>query len=332
MNSAKISCRTMLSATLCAVVPLVGMPLPAFAASATSAKVAPAKKLDKDAQVDLVLSRFTFGPTAAEKQTVTRQGVDAWFERQLQPSRIDDFLLERRLDVYPALRMTQVDRLARYPEPATLRQIARTGVLPNDPGTRAIISDQVEFYQMARAAKAGAAAAQPGIPAPVMRQPGGSGPQVAVGATQSPLMANAAQDAAAQTLEQTVQPMGKSQLDALLALPPDARYGRLLSMPPADLIAVRKAARGPLETRLAEGMTPLEKETLLALAGTNRMINNETQSARLLRDIYSERQLEAVMTDFWLNHFNVFSGKNGQEAFAAAGVRKDGARACAWQV
>ena len=84
-------------------------------------------------------------------------------------------------------------------------------------------------------------------------------------------------------------------------------------MPPAELIALRKAARGPLEGKLADGMTPLEKETLLALAGTNRMINYETQGARLLRDIYSERQVEAVMTDFWLNHFNVFSGKSGQE-------------------
>ena len=31
--------------------------------------------------------------------------------------------------------------------------------------------------------------------------------------------------------------------------------------------------------------------------------------AKLLRAIYSERQLEEVMTDFWFNHFNVFVGK-----------------------
>ena len=126
-------------------------------------------------------------------------------------------------------------------------------------------------------------------------------------------MKNAVPEAATQNLEQTVQPMTRPQVDAILALSPDARYNKLLSMAPADLIALRKAARGPLEGKLADGMTPLQKETLLALAGTNRMINNETQGARLLRDIYSERQVEAVMTDFWLNHFNIFSGKNGQE-------------------
>ncbi len=31
---------------------------------------------------------------------------------------------------------------------------------------------------------------------------------------------------------------------------------------------------------------------------------------RVLRDVYSERQLQEVMVDFWQNHFNVFSGKN----------------------
>jgi uncharacterized protein (DUF1800 family) len=31
---------------------------------------------------------------------------------------------------------------------------------------------------------------------------------------------------------------------------------------------------------------------------------------RVLRAVYSERQLQEVMVDFWQNHFNVFSGKN----------------------
>ncbi|HJS52511.1 MAG TPA: DUF1800 family protein, partial [Pyrinomonadaceae bacterium] len=32
-------------------------------------------------------------------------------------------------------------------------------------------------------------------------------------------------------------------------------------------------------------------------------------SNRVLRAVYSERQLQEVMVDFWQNHFNVFSGK-----------------------
>src|SRR5205085_6602296 len=30
---------------------------------------------------------------------------------------------------------------------------------------------------------------------------------------------------------------------------------------------------------------------------------------RVLRDVYSERQLQEVMVDFWQNHFNVYAGK-----------------------
>lgn len=38
-------------------------------------------------------------------------------------------------------------------------------------------------------------------------------------------------------------------------------------------------------------------------------IMGELQSSRILRAVYSERQLQEVMVDFWTNHFNVFSGK-----------------------
>jgi len=40
-----------------------------------------------------------------------------------------------------------------------------------------------------------------------------------------------------------------------------------------------------------------------------RAIIVELQQARLLRSIYSRRQLFEIMVDFWTNHFNVFSAK-----------------------
>jgi uncharacterized protein (DUF1800 family) len=36
----------------------------------------------------------------------------------------------------------------------------------------------------------------------------------------------------------------------------------------------------------------------------------ELQQAKLLRAVFSERQLQEVMTDFWINHFNVFANKD----------------------
>jgi uncharacterized protein (DUF1800 family) len=40
-----------------------------------------------------------------------------------------------------------------------------------------------------------------------------------------------------------------------------------------------------------------------------RRIIAELQASRILRAVYSERQLREVMVDFWTNHFNVFANK-----------------------
>lgn len=51
----------------------------------------------------------------------------------------------------------------------------------------------------------------------------------------------------------------------------------------------------------------------------------ETAEARLLRAVYSPRQLEEVMVEFWFNHFNVFSGKGITRALLA-GYERDAIR------
>ena len=40
-----------------------------------------------------------------------------------------------------------------------------------------------------------------------------------------------------------------------------------------------------------------------------RLVISNLEEAKLLRAVYSERQLEEVLVDFWFNHFNVFAGK-----------------------
>jgi uncharacterized protein (DUF1800 family) len=46
-----------------------------------------------------------------------------------------------------------------------------------------------------------------------------------------------------------------------------------------------------------------------------RRVVTDLQQAKLVRAVYSERQLQEVMTDFWFNHFNVFAGKGLTRAF-----------------
>jgi uncharacterized protein (DUF1800 family) len=53
---------------------------------------------------------------------------------------------------------------------------------------------------------------------------------------------------------------------------------------------------------------PFRRETIM-LGRPDQLPLVELTEAKLLRAIYSNRQLEEVLVDFWLNHFNVFSGK-----------------------
>ena len=67
----------------------------------------------------------------------------------------------------------------------------------------------------------------------------------------------------------------------------------------------------------------MQRETLAALQGSPRMVGAEVLETRMMRDIYSERQLEAVMTDFWLNHFNVYMRKNQDEPYLLPAYERD---------
>jgi uncharacterized protein (DUF1800 family) len=63
------------------------------------------------------------------------------------------------------------------------------------------------------------------------------------------------------------------------------------------------------------------QEQLAKIQGPNRMIA-ELSMAKLDRAVYSQRQLEAVMEDFWFNHFNVFANK-GADRWLLTGYVRD---------
>jgi uncharacterized protein (DUF1800 family) len=70
-------------------------------------------------------------------------------------------------------------------------------------------------------------------------------------------------------------------------------------------------------------MTPQQKEVLLALVEPNRVVTEELQEEKLLRAVYSDRQLEEVMTNFWSNHFNIYLRKNGEMPWYLATYERD---------
>jgi len=176
-----------------------------------------------------LLSRATFGARPEDVAEVLRIGPDAWLDRQLHPTRIDDSALEARLARFPAASMRTGELLAAFPRP--------------DPAARA----GRDSLRRAREANGGVAM-RPGM-AP----------------------------------------------DSGMAMRPDgAAFARARR-------AGAGAQRGP-------------QAILFDLAG-----------AKLQRAVYSDRQLQEVMTDFWFNHFNVFFGKN-LDRYLVAGYERDAIR------
>ncbi len=49
-----------------------------------------------------------------------------------------------------------------------------------------------------------------------------------------------------------------------------------------------------------------------------QLLLQELQSQKLVRAVYSERQLQEVMTDFWFNHFNVYWNKGQDKWFTTS--------------
>ena len=71
----------------------------------------------------------------------------------------------------------------------------------------------------------------------------------------------------------------------------------------------REKARAAIERIDPLNPNAAAEQQLAKIVGPQRIVV-ELSMAKLDRAIYSNRQLEAVMEDFWFNHFNVFAGKN----------------------
>jgi uncharacterized protein (DUF1800 family) len=258
------------------------------------------------------LNRLTFGPRPGDLERVEAIGVKKWIEMQLNPEQIDDSLLEARLQSFPAMHLSQQDLLQDFPSAGVIRAVADGKVpLPSDRVQRAIYQNQVAAYEEKRQKQALESAKQPA-----------DTPMVADSA-KAAAMASESVMADAMALEDVANSpsitVHEQKLYADLAstqivnLFPDQRLDRLVNMKPGQLRGFMKGLTPEERTQLTAGMTAQQKETMVALINPTLLVAGELLQTRLLTDIYSQRQLQAVMTDFWLNHFNVYL-KKGQLA------------------
>ena len=289
---------------------LAGQPLIVAAATKKPA----VKAIQGDERVLHALNRFTFGPRPGDVAAVEAMGLQEWFERQLNPASIDDTALETRLEMFPAMKLQQAELMRRYPSPVVLRQIMQTNAaLPSDPVEHAIYADQIALYKLQQAKQA---AAQADASQKVAGDAADTAKQTA--------LPGDGVDPATPAMSAHEEQFYKG-LDAvrIINLPPDQRVQRILAMRPEQLIAFRQSLSMPELAAAATGLSADQKEIVASLAGSPRMIGGELLQSRMLRDIYSERQLEAVMTDFWLNHFNVYVKKNQNEPYLLPAYERD---------
>jgi uncharacterized protein (DUF1800 family) len=307
----------------CLILSLVQEPATLLAATGPSwhSKRAPAvQPLTEEERATQALNRLTFGPRPGDVERIQAIGVKKWVEMQLNPEQVDDSLLEARLQSFPAMRMSQQDLLRSFPSGAVIRAVADGKVtVPTDRVERAIYQNQVFAYEEKRQKQAQEVARQP---APIAA----AGPN----ATAPPVMAESSQENAKAAASESVMAdamaledvasspsitVHEQKLYADLAstqivnLSPDQRLDRLVSMKPGQLRGFMKGLAPEERAQLTAGMTPHQKETVVALINPTLLVAGELLQTRLLTDIYSQRQLQAVMTDFWLNHFNVYLRK-----------------------
>jgi len=234
------------------------------------------------------LNRLTFGPRPGDVDRVLAMGVDQWIDQQLTPEKINDGFVQGKLNGLRTLIMPAHDLVQAFPNNAMIRSLADGKTqLPGDPYRRAIYEVQLANYRDQQSQKK-------------------AGDSVA---TDVAVKAQADQrdiDGAARTA------------DGLLALPPSTRTAAIIALPVDQRKGFVRDLRGPQRDKLLAEFSSEQREEFLAMNGPTGVVTGELQQAKVLRAVYSERQLQEVMTDFWTNHFNVFQNKDADQYYLSS--------------
>jgi uncharacterized protein (DUF1800 family) len=240
------------------------------------------------------LNRLTFGPRPGDVDHVLAIGVDKWIDQQLHPEKIDDSALDARLTQFRTLRMDTREIVENFPSEQMIKAVADgKQSLPSDPLKRAVYQAQLERYQDKEDRKQ----------------------QTAVAGADK-----VADDE--RTRRQQERDEANQKVEELLDLAPDQRMKAVLKLPPEEQRAMTNSLQGDKRDEFLEGMNARQRETIEALNSPQQVVANELVQGKLLRAIYSDRQLDEVMTDFWFNHFNVFIGK-GPDRYLLTSYERD---------
>jgi len=272
-------------------------------ALANKNKPASATRMDEQKRALHALNRMAFGPRPGDVQRVAAMGVDRWIDQQLHPEKIDDRALNARLAPFRTLRMDTREIVENFPPQQVIKAIAEgRQSMPSGSAKRAVYQAQLERYEEKKDRKQESANPD------------------------SPTRATSSKSDQVDDEELARRREGRLYADLkaedLLDLPPDQRMKAIVKMSPAEQRAIGTSLKGDRRDEFMQGMNPQQRETMMALNSPQQVVTSELVQGKLLRAIYSERQLDEVMTDFWINHFNVFIGK-GADRYLLTSYERD---------
>jgi uncharacterized protein (DUF1800 family) len=261
-------------------------------------------KLSRDQQILQALNRLTFGPRPGDVEEVGRMGVDKWIELQLHPDRIpENPVLEARLKPLETLHLEPADILKEYPlvPPGQIR-----------PNLNELLGNgQIQRVTTGTAEERMAFLAT--LDADKRRQVlSFVAPQTFAGMPELQKEAEAARKAQQEEQQKefrrrmpplsdllnpdqmsTAMRGNPEQLSALFSfLDPVKRQQVAAALPPQALAEMPEMRRLGMRLRSAQ-----------------QVIGNDLKEGKVFRALYSNRQLEEVLVDFWFNHFNVWEQK-----------------------
>lgn len=229
------------------------------------------QQIPKDERIEQALNRLTFGPRLGDAEAVKAMGLKAWLDRQLHPDRIpENPILSEKLKTFDTLTMS-ADRMVReYPARDILKQMASGQLaLPADPDKRLLIRK--------RLAK---------IEAGLDEQPSNAPPD-----------------------PKTLRAMlTDDEIRGLREGTPKQRVAFFQTLPVDKQDDVIQAMPGVRQTLSTMG-SPDVRRRVEMLVGPQQVVYRDLAEAKMLRAVYSNRQLEEQLDDFWFNHFNVFVDK-----------------------
>jgi uncharacterized protein (DUF1800 family) len=282
-------------------------------------------KLSPEQKIEQALNRLTFGVRPGDVEEVRKLGLEKWIELQLHPERItENPVLEDRLKPLETIRMDAVDILKQYSPQRTAPKMIAAPVRVNE----LLPADQ--FRKVYNGTAEERLAALMALDPEKRRQVLAVVPDNVVEGL--PELKKERELARKRRAEEQRAEQRRLRPPLSDLLDPDQREIALKGTPAQRSALFASLDAGTLEKVAAvlppdalAGQPELRRMGMMARTPL-QVLGDDLRESKLFRAIYSNRQLQEVLADFWFNHFNVYEAKGQLDRFLLASYERDAIR------